>query len=77
MNKRTYMNQRELAKYFGVSPLKIKEWVTKGCPCVNPALKSQFEFRQHLLFKVSDVERWLNSFTQPEPEITQLYFDLH
>lgn len=74
---KNYMSQKELARHFRVTDSRIRCWVAQGCPCINPALKSHRAKWQHLLFKVSDVERWLNSFTQPEPEITQLYFDLH
>ena len=70
--QKTYMTTRELARHFHVSEARIKEWVGQGCPCLNPALKSQRAKWQHLLFKVADVERWLASFTQPEPEMIQL-----
>ena len=70
--RKAYMNTSELARHFRVTPTRVREWVGQGCPCLNPALKSQRAKWQHLLFKVSDVERWLASFTQPEPELTQL-----
>ena len=70
--RKAYMNTREIARHFSVSENRVREWVGQGCPCLNPALKSQRAKWQHLLFKVSDVERWLASFTQPEPELTQL-----
>lgn len=69
---KAYMNTAEVARHFRVTPARVREWVGKGCPCINPALKSQRNKWQHLLFKTSDVERWLSSFTQPEPVITQL-----
>lgn len=75
MTPRTYMNSRELASHFHVSRAKVREWVGAGCPCLNPALKSQHAFRQQLIFKVAAVEKWLASFTQPEPRINQLHFD--
>lgn len=70
--RKAYMNTREIARHFSVSETRVREWVGQGCPCLNPALKSQRAKWQHLLFKVSDVERWLASFTQPEPDLTQL-----
>ena len=70
--RKAYMNTREIARHFSISETRVREWVGQGCPCLNPALKSQRAKWQHLLFKVSDVERWLSSFTQPEPELTQL-----
>lgn len=70
--RKAYMNTREIARHFSISETRVREWVGQGCPCLNPALKSQRAKWQHLLFKVSDVERWLASFTQPEPELTQL-----
>ena len=70
--RKAYMNTREIARHFSVSETRVREWVGQGCPCLNPALKSQRAKWQHLLFKVSDVERWLASFTQPEPALTQL-----
>lgn len=73
--KKTYMHTGELARYFGVPANRVRVWVGQGCPCINPGLKSQHAKWQHLLFKVDDVERWLNSFTQPEPQITQLTFN--
>lgn len=77
MKSKTYMTSKELAAHFGVTASRVRQWVNQGCPCLNPALKSQFAFRQQLIFKVTDVERWLNSFTQPEPRLTQLQFDFH
>lgn len=74
---KAYMNNAELARHFRVSPARVREWVAQGCPCLNPGLKSQRAKWQHLIFRVSDVERWLNSFTQPEPRLTQLQFDFH
>lgn len=74
---KTYMNQKEIARHFKVPESRVRNWVAQGCPCINPALKSQHKKWQHLLFKVDQVERWLASFTQPEPEITQLSFDFH
>lgn len=77
MTPRAYMNSRELASHFHVSRAKVREWVGAGCPCLNPALKSQHAFRQQLIFKVADVEMWLKGFTQPEPTITQLELNFH
>ena len=72
---KTYMNTAELARHFRVTPARVREWVCQGCPCVNPGLKTQRAKWQHLLFKTAAVEKWLSSFTQPEPRITQLHFD--
>lgn len=74
---KAYMNTAELARHLCVTPARVREWVAQGCPCLNPGLKSQRAKWQHLIFRVSDVERWLNSFTQPEPRLTQLQFDFH
>lgn len=75
MKSKKYLTSKELAAHFGVTPSRVRQWVYQGCPCINPALKSQFAYRQQLIFKVADVERWLASFTQPEPQITQLTFN--
>lgn len=74
---RLYLTRTELARHFRVPESRVSQWVAQGCPCVNPSLRSQHTKWQHLLFKLPDVERWLNSFTQPEPRLTQLQFDFH
>lgn len=74
---RIYYTRQALARHFGVPASRINEWVAAGCPCINPALKTQRQKWAHLLFKLPDVERWLSSFTQPEPRLTQLQFDFH
>lgn len=77
MNQKAYMNTTELARYFRVSPGRVREWVAQGCPCLNPGLKSQRAKWQHLIFRVNDVQTWLASFTQPQPQIHQLELDFH
>ena len=72
MKERIYYKRQSLARHFGVPVSRVNEWVASGCPCINPALKSQRQKWAHLLFKLPDVERWLASYTQPAPTITQL-----
>ncbi len=70
--QRIYLTRSQLARHFGVPQSRVAQWVAQGCPCLNPALQSQRSKYAHLLFKVKDVERWLASFTQPAPTVTQL-----
>ena len=69
---RQYLTRSQIARHFGVPESRVSQWVAQGCPCLNPSLTTQRAKYAHLIFKVADVERWLASFTQPAPTITQL-----
>lgn len=56
---RPYVNQKEIAKYFGVSASTINSWVALGCPVANVDGRK--------LYGKESIKNWLKSFERPEP----------
>src|SRR5699024_12780902 len=59
-NAKTYLNRKEIAKYFGVAESTISYWGTLGMPVAN------IDGRK--LYGKQSITQWLKSKEEPKPE---------